>query len=47
MRWDGGRKCAAAIGKGENGGLQPKRHVSEETVMAREATNLEEITFFA
>lgn len=47
MPWAGGNKCAAVIAEGENGGLQPKCHASEETVMAREATKLEEVTFFA
>ena len=47
MPWAGGNKCAAAIGKEKDGGLQPKLHVSEKTVMAKEATNLEKITLFA
>lgn len=47
MHWARGNKCAAAIGKGKDGGLQPKWDVYEETVMAKEATNLEKVTLFA
>lgn len=47
MPWAGGNKCAAAIGKGKDGGLQPDWHVSERTVMSKEATSLEKVTLFA
>lgn len=46
MPWAGGNKCAAAVGKGKDGGLQPNWHVSEETMVAKEATNLEKVTLF-
>lgn len=42
----GGKKCAAALGKGKDGVLQPNWHVSEETVMAKEAINLEKVRLF-
>lgn len=46
MPQTGGKKRAAAIGKGKDGVLQPNWHVSEETVMAKEETNLEKVRLF-
>lgn len=46
MPQTGGKKRAAAIEKGKDGVLQPNWHVSEETVMAKEETNLEKVRLF-